>query len=122
MPSTPQQKLTLTACCSAHASQDGLTATSYVLLPVLAQTFGLGYGQVGIVRAAQASALWLLELPSSFLAERFGAARLLVFGLLCAGIGYASPEAVYPFLSTAHSPIGNSTMTAIAVIATSSPN
>ena len=84
------QKLTLAACCGAHASQDGLTATTYVLLPVLAQSLGLGYGQVGIVRAAQIFALWLLELPASLLAERFGETRLLVFGLVCAGLGYTS--------------------------------
>lgn len=85
-----RQKLTLAACCGAHASQDGLTATTYVLLPVIAQSLGLGYGQVGILSAAQISAMWLLELPAGVLAERFGAARLLVFGLICAGLGYAS--------------------------------
>jgi FSR family fosmidomycin resistance protein-like MFS transporter len=85
-----RQKLTLAACCGAHIGQDGLTATTYVLLPVLAQSLGLGYGQVGILRAAQTSAMWLLEMPAGILAERFGAARLLVFGLICAGLGYAS--------------------------------
>ena len=85
-----RQKLTLASCCAAHAGQDGLTATTYVLLPVLAQSLGLGYGQVGILRAAQTTAMWLLELPAGVLAERYGAARLLVFGLICAGLGYAT--------------------------------
>lgn len=85
-----RQKLTLAACCAAHAGQDGLTATTYVLLPVLAQSLGLGYGQVGILRAAQTTAMWLLELPAGVLAERYGASRLLLFGLVCAGLGYAS--------------------------------
>jgi FSR family fosmidomycin resistance protein-like MFS transporter len=71
-----------------HALQDGLGAALYVLLPLLAQSFGLSYAQVGIVRAAQSTPMALLELPSGILAERFGESRLLIFGLTCAGIGY----------------------------------
>ena len=68
--------------------QDGLTASIYILLPILAQAFGLGFAQVGLVRAAHSGAMGLLELPSGMLSERFGQRRLLVFGLLCAGTGY----------------------------------
>lgn len=81
-------KRILAACCGVHALQDGLGAGLYVLLPLLAQTFGLSYAQVGIVRAAQSTPMALFELPSGILAERFGERRLLVFGLACAGIGY----------------------------------
>ena len=83
-----KRKLTLAACCATHSVQDGLTASIYILLPILAQAFGLSFAQVGLVRAAHSVAMGLLELPSGMLSERFGQRRLLVFGLLCAGTGY----------------------------------
>ena len=85
-----RRKLTLAACCATHSVQDGLTASIYILLPILAQAFGLSFAQVGLVRAAHSVAMGLLELPSGMLSERFGQRRLLVFGLLCAGAGYVS--------------------------------
>lgn len=82
------RKRTLAACCTAHVVQDGLLATLYVLMPVLAQAFGLNYAQVGVIRAANNTAMALLEIPSGMLSERFGERVLLAFGLLCAGLGY----------------------------------
>ena len=67
-----RRRPTLVACCGTHVVQDGLTASIYVLLPVLAQTFGLGYAQVGMIRAAHGAAAWVFELPSGILSERFG--------------------------------------------------
>lgn len=80
--------LTLATCCGAHAVQDGLTALLYVLLPVLAQAFGLTYAQVGVTRAASSSAMMFFEIPSGILSERIGERILLVFGLLCSGAGF----------------------------------
>ena len=82
-----------------HATQDGLTSTVYVLLPILAQSLGLGYAQVGIIRAVYSGMMWLLEIPAGILSERFGEQRLLVFGLITAGLGYG-------ILSTADSYYG----------------
>jgi FSR family fosmidomycin resistance protein-like MFS transporter len=78
----------LFASCGTHFIQDGLVALQYVLLPILAQVFGLNYAQVGFLRAVSNTAMTLLEIPAGMLSERFGEARLLVFGLLCAGMGY----------------------------------
>ena len=78
----------LIASCGAHLIQDGLVALQYVLLPILAQAFGLSYTQVGFLRAVSSSAMTLLEIPAGVLAERFSEIRLLIFGLLCAGLGY----------------------------------
>ena len=83
-----RRKLALTACCATHGVQDGLTSSIYILLPIVAQTFGLSFAQVGMVRAAHGAAMGLLELPSGLLSERFGQRNLLAFGLLCAGTGY----------------------------------
>ncbi len=82
-----QRKLTLATCSWAHGVQDGLSATLFVFLPILAQTFGLSYAEVGIVRATKTVAATLFELPSGMLAEWLGERRLIVFGLACAGVG-----------------------------------
>ena len=85
-----KRKLTLAACCGVHGVQDGLSAALYVILPTLAQVFGLSYSQVGFIRAVNNSAMALFELPSGMLSERLGERSLLVFGLFCAGCGYLS--------------------------------
>lgn len=87
----------LVASCGAHLIQDGLVALQYVLLPILAQTFGLNYTQVGFLRALSNSAMTLLEIPAGVLAERIGEGRLLVFGLLCAGLGYLTVALAFDF-------------------------
>jgi len=85
-----ERRATLAACCAVHGVQDGLTSTVYVLLPILAQHFGLSYASIGVIRAAHTTAMSLLEFPSTLLSERFGERRLLVFGLICSGMGYIS--------------------------------
>ena len=83
-----KRRFILAACSGAHGVQDGLGAALYVLMPILAQTFGLSYAQVGMIRAANSCAAMVFEMPSGVLAEGFGERRLLVFGLICAGVGY----------------------------------
>jgi MFS family permease len=85
-----RRKVILATCCGVHGLQDGLANLVYVLLPVLAQAFGLSYAQVGIIRAANNTAMTLFELPSGLLSERLGERILLVFGLACAGIGFVA--------------------------------
>ncbi len=65
-----------------------MVALQYVFLPILAQALGLNYAQVGLLRALSNSAMSLLELPSGILAERVGERRLLILGLVMAGLGY----------------------------------
>ena len=76
--------------CAAHIVQDGLTATIYVLLPVLAQTYGFTYAQVGLFKAVKSVAQALPEMASGFLTERVGEIRVLVFGLLLGAVGYVT--------------------------------
>jgi len=83
-------KLTLAACCAFHGIQDGLSAALYVILPTLAEAFGLNYAQVGVIRAVKNTAMSLFELPSGVLSERLGERPLLVFGLFCGGCGYVA--------------------------------
>lgn len=60
----------------------------YPLLPLLAQSFGLSYAEVGLVRAANKMAMAGFQLPAGFLAERIGSRGLLAFGTIGAGAAY----------------------------------
>ncbi|MHA1189957.1 MAG: MFS transporter [Alphaproteobacteria bacterium] len=82
------RKSVLWTCCLTHAVQDGLNTAIYVLLPILAQTFGLSYGTVGLLKGLKSLAQGLLEISSGFAAEMFSERKLLVFGLILAGVGY----------------------------------
>jgi MFS family permease len=82
-------RATLTTCSGAHVLHDGLTDVLYVLLPVIAQTFGLNYAQIGLLRSANKAALAVFQLPAGLAAERFGSRGLLALGTACAGLGFA---------------------------------
>ena len=85
---------TLATCCTAHTLHDGLSDVTYVLLPLLAQTFGLSLVQVGLIRSAHRAAMATFQIPAGLVAERIGERNLLAFGTLVAGtaflaLGYA---------------------------------
>tara|TARA_B100001123_G_scaffold411223_1_gene507220 strand:- start:660 stop:1799 length:1140 start_codon:yes stop_codon:yes gene_type:complete len=67
---------------------DGLSSSVYVLLPILAQHFSLGFSQIGLIRAVYTGAMWLLEIPAGILSEHLGERRLLVVGIIGSGIGF----------------------------------
>lgn len=79
---------TLKTCCTAHVVHDGLSDVSYVLLPMLAQTFGLNLSQVGMIRTAHRVAMAAFQLPAGLIAERFGERNLLALGTLVAGLAF----------------------------------
>jgi MFS family permease len=74
-------------CSLTHATQDGISVALNLVLPLLAQSFGLGYAQVGLLRAMKSAVMVLFEIPGGVLSERWGERRLLVFGLFCVGVG-----------------------------------
>lgn len=95
------QRRTLATCCGAHALHDGLVDMLYVLLPILAQTYGLSYAQVGLIRAANKAAMSLFQIPAGLLAENMGERNLLAFGTLCTGLAFVALGAAsgfYPIL------------------------
>ena len=81
-------RATLATCSGAHVLHDGLTDVLYVLLPVIAQTFGLNYAQIGLIRSANKAALAVFQLPAGIAAERYGERGLLALGTACAGLGF----------------------------------
>ena len=60
----------------------------YPLLPLLAQSFGLSYAEVGLVRAANKMAMAGFQLPAGLLAERLGGRGLLALRTIGAGAAY----------------------------------
>ncbi len=83
-----KQKKTLASCCAAHTLHDGLSDVTYVLLPLLAQTFGLSLAQVGMIRSAHRVAMASFQIPAGLIAERFGERNLLALGTLIAGLAF----------------------------------
>jgi FSR family fosmidomycin resistance protein-like MFS transporter len=86
--SRPSPKRTLATCCTAHVVHDGFSDVTYVLLPLLAQTFGLSLAQVGMIRSAHRVAMAAFQLPAGLLAERVGERNLLALGTLIAGVSF----------------------------------
>ncbi len=84
----PRPKRTLAACSATHTLHDGLSDITYVLLPILAQTFNLSLTQVGVIRAAHRSAMAAFQIPAGLVAERLGERNLLAFGTACAGLAF----------------------------------
>lgn len=85
---TSSPKRALSACCAAHTLHDGLSDLTYVLLPLLAQTFGLSLAQVGMIRAAHRTAMATFQIPAGLVAERFGERNLLAAGTFIAGAAF----------------------------------
>jgi MFS transporter, FSR family, fosmidomycin resistance protein len=83
-----QTRRTLGTCCAAHTLHDGLSDVTYVLLPLLAQTFGLSLAQVGLIRAAHRTAMATFQIPAGLIAERFGERNLLAFGTAITGLAF----------------------------------
>jgi MFS family permease len=83
-----KSKKILAVCCTIHGVQDGLSAAIYVLLPILAQTFGLNYAHVGLLKGLKSLAQGALEIFSGFASDRFGDRPVLTFGLALSGAGY----------------------------------
>ncbi len=74
--------------CSAHALHDGYTDLIYVMLPIWQKEFGLGYAELGLLRGLFAGTMASFQIPSGYLAERFGTAAVLALGTALAGAGY----------------------------------
>jgi MFS family permease len=78
----------MAVACGAHALHDGYTDLLYVLLPLWQAEFGLGYAEVGLLRALYAGSMAGLQVPAGMLADRIGGPLLLALGTALAGIGY----------------------------------
>ena len=75
-------------CSTTHVAHDGLSDMLYVLLPVLAEQFGLSLTQVGLIRGAHRTAMSLFQIPAGLLSERLGERILLAGGTALAGAAF----------------------------------
>jgi FSR family fosmidomycin resistance protein-like MFS transporter len=74
--------------CGAHALHDGYTDLIYVMLPIWQSEFGLGFAALGLMKTVFSGTLAAFQIPSGFLAERFGSPVVLALGTALAGFGY----------------------------------
>src|SRR6266851_4246499 len=82
------ERRTMGVTCGAHILHDGYTDLLYVLLPLWQAEFGLGYAEVGLLRALYTGAMAGFQVPAGGLAERVGGPLLLGIGTALAGCGY----------------------------------
>jgi MFS family permease len=87
--------------CGAHVMHDGYTDLLYVLLPIWQAEFGLGYAEVGALRALFAGSMAGLQVPAAALAERIGGPLVLGLGTALVGVGFLAAGASAGFLMLA---------------------
>jgi len=74
--------------CGAHALHDGYTDLIVVTLPIWQAEFGLGYGELGLMRGLFAGTMAAFQIPAGLVAERLGTPLVLASGTALAGLGY----------------------------------
>jgi len=82
------ERRTMAVACGAHILHDGYTDLLYVLLPLWQAQFGLGYAEVGLLRALYVGAMAGFQIPAGAIAQRFGGPLILGLGTALAGAGY----------------------------------
>ena len=82
------ERRTLLVACGAHVLHDGYTDLLYVLLTVWQAEFGLGFAQVGTIRALYAGAMAGFQVPAGLLGERMGGRAVLVLGTAVAALSF----------------------------------
>jgi MFS family permease len=82
------ERRTMAVACGAHVLHDGYTDLLYVLLPLWQAEFGLGYAEVGLLRALYVGAMAGFQIPAGAIAQRFGGPLILGLGTALAGVGY----------------------------------
>ena len=58
------ERRTMAVACGAHVLHDGFTDLLYVLLPVWQAEFGLGYAEIGLLRALYVGAMAGFQMPA----------------------------------------------------------
>src|SRR5947207_15665937 len=82
------ERRTMGVACGAHSLHDGYTDLLYVLLPLWQTEFGLGYAEIGLLRALYTGSMAGFQVPAGFVADRIGGPLLLGLGTALAGAGF----------------------------------
>src|SRR5256885_10528795 len=88
-----RERRRMAVACGAHVLHDGSPALLYVLLPLWQAQFGLGYAEVGLLRALYVGAMAGFQIPAGAIAQRFGGPLILGLGTALAGIRLLAPGA-----------------------------
>src|SRR5947208_15054154 len=91
------ERRTMAVACGAHVLHDGYTDLLYVLLPLWQAQFGLGYAEVGLLRALYVGAMAGFQIPAGAIAHRFGGTLVLGLGTALAGIDFLAAGASVGF-------------------------
>ena len=91
------ERRTMAVVCGAHVLHDGYTDLLYVLLPLWQAQFGLGYAEVGLLRALYVGAMAGFQIPAGAIAQRLGGPLVLGLGTALAGVGYLTAGASVGF-------------------------
>lgn len=83
-----EERRAIGVACGAHALHDGYTDLIYVMLPIWQSEFGLGFAALGLMKTVFSGTLAGFQIPSGFLAERYGTPIVLAFGTALAGLGF----------------------------------
>jgi MFS transporter, FSR family, fosmidomycin resistance protein len=86
--STRSARKTLAVCGGAHALHDGFTDLLNVLYPLLQAQFGLNYAAIGALKSVYSGAMASGQIPSGWLAGRFGGVKVLASGTALIAAGY----------------------------------
>ncbi len=78
----------LATACGTHFVHDGFSDILYILLPLWASEFRLGFAQVGLIRTAYTGAMASFQIPAGLLSERWGERRLLAAGTAVTACGF----------------------------------
>src|SRR5258707_12371286 len=87
------ERRTMGVACGAHVLHDGYTDLLYVLLPLWQAEFGLGYAEVGLLRALFAGSMAGFQGAGAAIAVRVGGPLMLGLGTALGGVGYLAPGA-----------------------------
>jgi len=97
-----RSRLTLAVSTLAHFIHDGFSDALYVLLPVWAREFHLGYAHAGILKMLYTGGMSLSQVPLGLAAERRGERMLLGMGTLitaCCFLAVAAWAGGFPSLA-----------------------
>src|SRR5256885_10117430 len=81
------KRRTLVTASGVHVLHDGYTDLLYVLLPLWQAQFGLGYAEVGLLRALYVGAMAGVQIPAGAIAQRFCGPPILRLRTAPAGVG-----------------------------------
>lgn len=85
--------------CLAHFIHDGFTDMLYIFFPIWQSTWGLSFGQTGLLKTLLSGSMALFQISSGLIAGRIGTIKILMAGTLLTSLAVlAMGWATSPFI------------------------